>query len=108
MKEQKLLISAPLLYGIALLGAVFTIITVTLDAAVLGLNIPANFFLFVGSFCTLMAILVSAADVFRNQVKNRALWLVTFVIFGGIGVLYYLYNRKRFLAKSNINLNHLP
>lgn len=100
MKEQKLLISESLLYAVALIGALFTIITVTLDAAVLGWDIPQNLFLFVGSFCTLMAILVAAADVFRNQIKNKALWLVTFVIFGGLGVLYYLYNRKRFLAKK--------
>lgn len=58
------------------------------------------------SVLTVWTVIEIASKPFVND-KDKVLWLIIVLLLGGIGPLIYLSQRKRLLAKDNLELSDL-
>ena len=95
--KHKLLLSENLLYFLAILGALFTVFSLTVDFSSLGLPRSSDkVMIYIGLLCSFVTALVLIANVFKNNIESKYKWTLGFLVFGGILGLFYLRFRDQY------------
>ena len=99
--KTKLLIPENILYLLALFSAIFTLITLSFDFSHWGIPfLSENFLTYIALLCSFAVAFILIYDVFKNNIPGKFLWIVGFLISGGITGLFYLRNRSKYFAES--------
>lgn len=97
MENNPLLISKPILLTLFILGFLMGFCGALFKI----LHFPgANNMLVLASIIQLIAWLVVLFDVLRNNIYNKFLWVISVILFGGIGSVVYILKRDKLLGRD--------